>query len=522
MKYSIAILTVCIFFITSYVSEADAIAGVQDVTGIVYDDVNGNGVRDGQEGGIANVTVSNGTDVVTTDSNGCYKLSVTDDCIVFVIKPAGWKTSLDENNLPRFYYINKPAGSASQLKFPGIAPTGAKPASIDFPLQKQQEPEKFDVILFGDIQAGNNEDVIYFRRQLAELINTKAAFGISLGDNVGNNLSVLDGVNQAVAMMNRPWYNVAGNHDMNFLASDDAGSLDTFKSIYGPVNYSFNYGKVHFVVLDSIIAKRTEKEQLEYDEGLSDETLTFIANDLKHVDKDKLVAVLMHGGLHYFPQGREKLFALLKDFEQSLSIAGHDHIIRHIFYNESNNFHGPKPHHLYIAGAVCGGWWMGTYDPYSDTPHSMMCDGAPAGYTTLSFNGNNYSLKYKAFGKDVDFQMTVYAPDEVSISQLSETKVTTNVFAASEKAAVKMNIDNGQWISMSPSQSPDPYFVKMRKWEDEKSIYRHSWAKGAQRLHIWEAPLPKTLSKGIHIINIKSTDMFDQTFAAKRLIKVTE
>jgi hypothetical protein len=165
---------------------------------------------------------------------------------------------------------------------------------------------------------------------------------------------------------------------------------------------------------------------------------------------------------------------------------------------------------------------MGIPDPYSDTPHSMMYDGAPSGYTTLSLNGNNYSLKYKAFGKDDDFQMTVYAPDEVKMSQLSETKVTTNVFAASEKAVVKMNIDGGEWLAMKASHSPDPYFVKMRKWEDEKNIYRYSWAKGSRSLHIWEAALPKNLSEGLHIINIKSTDMFGQTFAAKRLIKVTE
>ena len=522
MKYNMAFLIVCMFFVICGVFETAAIAGQQDATGVVYNDVNGNGVQDAREVGIAKVAVSNGTDVVTTDSNGQYKLLVTDDCIIFVIKPVGWKTQLGKNNLPRFYYINKPAGSDSQLKFPGIAPTGAKPTSIDFPLQRQQESDKFDVILFGDIQTGNEKEVIYFRRQLAEVINTKAAFGISLGDNAGNNLSVLDSLNQAVAMMNLPWYNVAGNHDMNFLAEGDSGSLDTFKRIYGPVNYSFNYGKVHFIVLDSIIAKRTEKKHLKYNEGINTETLTFIANDLKHVSNDKLVVLLMHGGLHSFDQGRDKLLALLKDFDQSLSIAGHDHLLHHIFYDESHNFHGPKPHHHYIAGAVCGGWWMGTPDPYSDTPHSMMCDGAPAGYTTLNLKGNDYSLKYKAFGKDDDFQMTVYAPDEVKMSQLSETKVSANIFAASEKAVVKMNIDDGKWLAMKASKNPDPYFVKMRKWEDEKNIYRYSWAKGSRSLHIWEAVLPKNLSEGLHIINIKSTDMFGQTFAAKRLIKVTE
>jgi len=513
MNRSIAIVTVCIFLITGFVSEVAA--GQQDATGVVYNDVNGNGVRDAGEAGIGKVAVSNGTDVVMTDRKGRYKLQVTDDCIVFVIKPAGWKTQLGENNLPKFYYINKPAGSASQLKYPAIAPTGEKPASIDFPLQKQKESDKFDVILFGDIQTGNKKEITYFSRQIAEVLNRKAVFGISLGDNVGNNISELDDINQIVAMMNRPWYNVAGNHDMNFLSEGDAESLDTFKSIYGPVNYSFNYGKVHFIILDSIIAERTEKSQLRYNEGLGEEQLSFIANDLKHVAKDKLVVLLMHGGLHSLDQGRDELLALLKDFDHNLSVAGHDHLLRHFFFGE-------KAHHHYVAGAVCGSWWMGTVDPFSDTPHSMMNDGAPAGYTTLSLKGNKYSLKYKAFGRADDFQMTIYAPDEVKTSKLSEAKVSVNVFMASKKAVVEMNIDGGQWQSMKISHSQDQHFLKMRKWEDEKNFYRQDWAKNATRRDIWQSPLPENLSKGMHVINVKSTDMFGQTFSSQRLINVVE
>ena len=152
----------------------------------------------------------------------------------------------------------------------------------------------------------------------------------------------------------------------------------------------------------------------------------------------------------------------------------------------------------------------------------MMNDGAPAGYTTLSLKGNDYSLKYKGFGKPDDFQMTIYAPDEVKISELSETKVSANVFATSKKATVEMNIDGGKWLTMKASNSQDPHFLKMRKLEDEKNLYRPSWTKNGTRRNIWQRALPKGLSKGLHIINIKSTDMFGQTFAAKRLINVTE
>ena len=95
-KIQLLLLTVIAFFITGCVTERTVkMVSPEDVTGIVYHDSNGNDTRDAGEHGIANVTVSNGTDVVTTDKQGCYTLPVSDDCILFVIKPSGWKTSLD-------------------------------------------------------------------------------------------------------------------------------------------------------------------------------------------------------------------------------------------------------------------------------------------------------------------------------------------------------------------------------------------------------------------------------------------
>ena len=41
-------------------------------TGIVFNDLNGNGKRDIGEPGIAGVYVSNGRDIVTTDRNGSW------------------------------------------------------------------------------------------------------------------------------------------------------------------------------------------------------------------------------------------------------------------------------------------------------------------------------------------------------------------------------------------------------------------------------------------------------------------
>ena len=509
-----------------FLPAGDAVAGdtavpSSDFTGVVYNDLNGNGIRDTGEQGVANVTVSNGKEVVASDRKGRYKLPVSDDCIIFVIKPAGWKTPLDGNNLPRFHYIHKPSGSPSHLKFPGIAATGPLPGSVDFPLQRQNEPEAFNVLLFGDPQVYKEEHIIYLRRQLAEVIGVPAAFGISLGDNVSDTLDLLDELNRAVSVIGIPWYNVAGNHDMNLDALDDAGSLDTFKSIYGPVDYAFNFGKVHFIVLDSIIAQRTKQERLRYDEGLGAKQLVFIANDLKYVEKDTLVILLMHGGLQRFSQpGRDGLFQILKDFDQTVTIAGHDHRVMSRFYDAEANFLGKNPHHYYNAGAVCGAWWSGTPDPFSGTPVSMMPDGVPSGYAILALDGSKYSIKHKSFGRPADYQMTISAPDEVESGQLPGTKVIANVFAASDKATVRMSIDGNASLPMVSFEGTDSYFEKMLQWEKAHGLRRSSWEELPRPTLLWEAALPKNLSEGLHVINIESTDVFGQTFSAKKIIKV--
>ena len=87
---------------------------------------------------LADVRVSNRRDVVRTNAECEYELTVDSDDIIFVIKPKGYRTPLSEDNLPRFYYIHKPAGSPD-LNFKGVEPTGELPSSIDFPLYEQIE-----------------------------------------------------------------------------------------------------------------------------------------------------------------------------------------------------------------------------------------------------------------------------------------------------------------------------------------------------------------------------------------------
>ena len=142
--------------------------------GVVFHDANGNRKHDAAERTLPHVRVSNGRHIVATDQAGRYRLPVDDDTILFVIKPRDWRTPLSKENLPRFYYIHKPGGSPEFI-YKGVAPTGPLPASVDFPLSPQQEPAKFQALLFGDPQPRDQKEIDYISHDvIEELVGTKA------------------------------------------------------------------------------------------------------------------------------------------------------------------------------------------------------------------------------------------------------------------------------------------------------------------------------------------------------------
>src|SRR5690554_3628968 len=119
-------------FLAVFICSGSYGATAQDIArGLVFEDLNGNGKKERREKGIAGVAVSNGIEVVQTDAKGHYELPISDDQIIFVIKPSDYSVPVNENKLPQFYYIHKPAGSP-ELKFPGVQPTGELPKSVDF------------------------------------------------------------------------------------------------------------------------------------------------------------------------------------------------------------------------------------------------------------------------------------------------------------------------------------------------------------------------------------------------------
>lgn len=499
------------------------------VSGYIYNDLNKNQQKDHNEKGIENVAVSNGVDVVLTDKRGRYSLSIQDDQTVFVIKPRGYQVPLNERNLPQFYYHHKPAGSPTTYKYQGVKPTGKLPKELNFSLQQQAETDSFDILVFGDPQPYTEKELDYFKRGIVnEVKNNRknAVFGISLGDLVGDNLNLQKPYAEVMKEIGLPWYNVMGNHDMNYEATEDHLSDETFESNFGPANYSFNYGNVHFIILDNILYPdpRTKKG---YWGGFRADQLRFIENDLKLVDQNKLIVVSFHIPLNHKNENtfrnadRQKLFALLSPFSNVLLLSAHTHLQQQLFYGKKDGWNGIKELHEYNAATTSGDWYSGTKDE-AGLPASTMRDGTPKGYSFLSFKDNQYDIKYKSFGKEDDYQIRLYVPKVIPFPSKTSAKIVANFFMGSKKDKVEYRLDGGQWKSMDYHETIDPAFAQsVYKWDTTEQLFEGRRPSNPEvSNHIWVGGFTNKLNAGTHKVEVRAFDMFGHEFTTSETFEV--
>lgn len=499
----------------------------QDIAkGVVYIDENANGKRDKKEMGLAGVSVSNGVEVVQTDAKGYYQLPVKDDNIIFVIKPAGYKLPLDDVNHSRFYYLHKPNGSPS-LQYPGVAATGKLPKSIDFGLQTVEEPAKFSAFIFGDPQAYDEAEMAYFKRAVVDEAKERKGplFGISLGDLVGNDLSLHPSYRKAIGQMGLPWYNVIGNHDLNFDVTSDSLSDESFERLFGPANYAFNVGNTHFIVLDDVLYPHPTTGK-GYQGGFRKDQLYFLENNLKFVPKDKLVVLAFHIPLNpdnenwFRNEDRQRLFDLLSAYPHTLSLSAHTHFQQQNFYTAAHGWKGQQPHHEYNVGTTSGDWYSGQLNAQG-IPVSTMRDGTPKGYAILHIDNNQYTFDYKVVGKDDSYAIGLFGPSVVAEKYVKRYALYANFYIGTKDDNIRYQVDGGEWKEMERVDEHDPaYTQEVLMYEGaEEYVEGRRPSDVVPSSHLWKIKLPK-LPVGKHTITVEAKDIFDRIHTANKEIEV--
>ena len=521
--------------------------------GIVFEDRDGSGKPGPSNPGIEGVMVSNGQDVVKTDAQGRWSLTVSDGDALFVIKPTGWMTPLDpETNLPRFSYLHAPAGTPEpdRYRFAGVMPSGPLPPSIDFALKRQEEQPRFNVLLFTDPQPESLAEVGYVRDDVvSRATGIEAAFGITHGDIMFDDLGFYDRFNRIIGTIGLPWYNCCGNHDMNLEAVDNTLSRETYKRTFGAHYAAFQYGGVTFFTLDNVEYLGTDPARPngfgKYQGKFGGRQLTFVRNVLANVAKDSLIVFSFHIPLKTL-QGADPaeantdtkaFFEAISSHPHTISFAGHTHTNEHWYFGAADGYAAGEHHHQVLT-AASGSWWSGPFDERG-IPVTVQTDGCPNGFKLLAVDGNKAVVSLVAtHDRDgghmrimLDSQLHRDQPEvmgefpigallrgPIARSMAGSTRVVVNVFDGGPKSVVEMAIGKGKFAAMTKVEKKDPFVVELYA-RNEKA--KKPWVKPDPCSHLWELALPHDIAAGTHQLKVRATDEYGRAVVDTMVLEVT-
>jgi C terminal of Calcineurin-like phosphoesterase/N terminal of Calcineurin-like phosphoesterase/Calcineurin-like phosphoesterase len=529
-------------------------ASAGQVSGQVFEDRDGTWVASPANPGLGGVLVSNGRDIAVTGADGRYTLPLPDQATIFAIKPAGFIPPVDPiTRLPRFYRHHQPMGSPASLNltFEGLAPTGPIPASVDFPLERQDEPKAFEVVMITDPQPENEAEVDFIREDLIEaLAGVDARFGLTAGDIMFDDLSLYPRLNAIIGTIGLPWWSIGGNHDLNFEAPNRTYSRETYKRFFGPSYYAFFYGKALFLMLDDVDYLGPDPTKPrgsgKYEGRLDDAQLEFVRNVLAETPEDTLVIAVMHipirtylGSESYQSlANKEALFKLLEGRKYTVSFAGHTHTTEHHYFGAADGWNGAEPHHHHLLTALSGSWWSGPFD-HRGVAAADSRDGTPNGFHILSVDGASYATRYVpakepngrqmrlsidsrfhgiAKEADLEFRQVQILGSPLPRASLYASTLIANVFGGGEKTKVMMRIGDRAPIGMTREARPDPFVQEVFS---RNEATKKSWVKAENSSHIWTARLPTDLASGAHRVVVEAVDEYGRTLTGRLALEVT-
>lgn len=521
-------------------------AAVEIATGSVYD------ADSDSRQGVAGVLVSNGLEVVKTDPQGRWSLPVREGDSLFVIKPAGWALPVDPvTNLPHFAYVHAPNGSPDLgFRFAGLAPTGALPGSIDFALHRAPEAPRFDAVLFTDPQPESLQEVGYIRDDVVCAVDAaQAAFGITHGDIMFDDLSYYPRYNRIVGTIGLPWFNCRGNHDMNLEAPDNTHAAETFKRVFGARWMAFQHARATFILLDNVEYLGTDPSRPngfgKYQGRFGERQLDFVRNVLANVPKDDLVVISFHIPLrtHVTDNAanntldRRDFLAAISTHPNTVSFSGHTHTNEHWYFSAVDGY-AAGVHHHHVLAAVSGSWWSGPFDARG-IPMALQTDGCPNGFHILSVDGTGYTTTLVPAHDPSRGQMRIMLDSQVhglnsevikryptgalfsspiAADRLASTRLVVNLFDGGPRSKIEVSIGNRPPMALSKVERQDPFVIETY---DRNRATKKSWVEPTRSSHIWQATLPADLPAGTHRLLVRASDEYGRLRTANMVLEVT-
>lgn len=424
---------------------------------------------------LANVVVTDSYTVVATDKNGMYTIDAHNDAQFITISTPSGHEFLHEDHISRQYKIMADVKDNKNVDFELT------------PLGKNDNEHQF--VIWADPQVKNEKDVLMMMNEsvpdLQKMVNALPAgtlvHGICVGDIVWDNHDLFPDYNKAVKQCRIPFFQAKGNHDMDYRLGGNETSDITFKKHYGPTHYSFNRGKVHYVVLDDVFYLGKERE---YEGRITQQQLDWLQKDLSFVPKDNLLIVSLHIPVYNVKNSAE-LYALLKPFEKCHIMSGHTHYNRNVIKD------GIFEHN---HGTVCGAWWTG---PICE-------DGTPDGYGVYEVKGTELSWHYKSTGKDKNHQLSLF----IQQNEAGENEMVANVYNWDPEWKVEWWLDDVLQGELQNKTGFDPLAVATLKGPTLPAGRTFAEPKKTDHLFL------HTLPSGYKKVRVRAKDRFGNKFEA--------
>ena len=487
--------------------------------------------------GLPGVMVSDGYEVVKTDEQGVYQMNSGKLLkYVFISLPSGYEAPL-QGVLPGYFaLLTEEASQAERHDF----------------LLRRVANDNFTLFILGDMHLADRiDDVPQFRRDMRYLNRSIAkakgrSYVLTLGDMTWDAYwysrdyyfpQYLSEVNRWFTDV--PFFHTMGNHDNDMNQIGDIEKTRAFNQTLGPTYYSFNLGKIHFIVTDNIDYNDVEAgtdHRSEYVHDFTAPQMAWIAKDLANVDPSTPVVIASHSPL-FKPTGATSWTNKLDganatgeantdDFIKAVSghnvrfVAGHTHRLAVYDALQSQGFVE------YNLGSVCGCWWKCCYAE----PDIHLCpDGAPCGYGVWEFTGTHLRHSYQAFGMSEDYVFRAYSMGEVKktltmeavdneakfqkfvneMQRFDDNDLLLNVWYYQSSWQIEVTADGGEPLSATRDYTYDPLLT----WAMTANYYgRHETSDGlvapSKWIHYFRYRIPEWAAH----VDVKITDQDGVTY----------
>ncbi|MBR0394084.1 MAG: metallophosphoesterase, partial [Alistipes sp.] len=388
---------------------------------------------------LSGVVVSDGYEVVTTNKKGVYNIkSAKQNGYVFITLPSGYEAMTEGKDVVPQIWAELTGDTKTKERH-------------DFTLRKVDN-DRHVIVAVADIHLANHHNDIgeftnvFLPSLRAELKQYQEQnipiYTLALGDSTHeiywyDYLYDISNFRRTLADVEYPtqFFNSMGNHD-NDGAVPQSPSVDfdataKYRKTFGPTYYSFNIGKIHYVILDNIHyinAPGGKKAKgivgsRNYTTEISREQMDWLAKDLALVeDKNTPIIIGGHSPLFQYKNGMSgtirsripdenaaELTNLLKDFKTVHILGGHTHRNRVTYGRDDAQRPELKNIIDHNIVAVAGSLW---YSSGFGGPQIGSL-GEPAGCKIFPIDGTDIKWYFKASQYDADKQFTCFDMNEV-------------------------------------------------------------------------------------------------------------